>query len=73
MEHPLDLQFTLGKMTGQLDAILKQLESTTEDHKELKERVSTIENKISKAAGVIAVFASFISVAATYVWKKVVG
>jgi len=68
-----DLQFMLGKMTGQLDAILSRLDVFTIDQKKLDDRITVVENKLSKAAGVFAVFTMFASAAATYVWKKVVG
>lgn len=73
MDAKTNIEFTLGKITGQLDAILTRLESTNIDHKELKNRVDGIENKINKAVGVLAVFSAFASAAATYIWKKVVG
>lgn len=68
-----NIEFTLGKMTGQLDAILKSLEAYNINHKELQVRVDNIENKINKAAGILTVFTAFASAAATYIWKKVVG
>lgn len=68
-----DIQFTLGKMTGQLDVILKTIESYTADHKNLQTRVTEIEGKISKALGVFSVFTIFAGAASTYIWKKVIG
>lgn len=68
-----ELHFMLGKISAQLEDVLRRLEQGDSDRKELKQRVEEIELKLNKAAGVLVVFTAFISAGASYVWKKVVG
>lgn len=68
-----DINFMLGKISAQLEDVLRRLEQDDGDRKELKARVEDIESKLNKAAGVLVVFTAFVSTAASYVWKKVVG
>lgn len=68
-----EINFMLGKISAQLEDVLRRLEQGDGDRKELKLRVEDIEKKLNKAAGVLVVFSAFVSAAASYVWKKVVG
>lgn len=71
--HPVDFNWVLGQMDANIKIIMKTLDTHGLERKEVIVRVEKLESKMNKAAGVLMVFSTFFTVAATYIWKKVVG